>query len=418
MRVLWVTQNGGNYKNPTLTGTGGWIGAMQEEFCKRNPSIELGITFFHSTDSEDCTLGKVSYLPVEYDYGNTLLSRWYYRHFRNEEEYLNKRTLEMYNKVQSFHPDIIHIWGIEMIHSKIISYLSDIPFVVHIQGLASAYIFSYLAPGFSEKALKSSDNYLDRFFLKRGETFEYSVFKSRVERELSLIPKVKYWIGRTDWDRTFTRLLTPKSEYFHCDELMRSSFVGSMWGYHYDGKTINIQSSISCDWYKGIDVILNTASILRKIGTNISWNVFGWDNSNRKIKFFSKVLGIIPEEVGVHLMGCVDASEIKNGLLSCDCYVHPSYIENSSNAIAEAQLLGVPVIAQAVGGTPTMLRDDSGVLVAPNDPYTLAYKILEMTNRETAVYYSSRAFSLAKERHNPNKVCSDLLNIYNSVLNS
>lgn len=416
MRILWVTQNGGNYKNPTVTGTGGWIGAMQDAFCKRNPDVEIGITFFHPFDNDDVTNGRVTYLPIEYDYGKTPLKKWIYRHFRNEEQYLNARVLAMRDKAVSFHPDIVHIWGIENTYSQIINHLADVPSVVHIQGFASAYLYSYFAPGFSKESLKASDSTFDRKVLKRGETFQYENFVVRAEMELQLFQKVKHWIGRTDWDKSVIHLLSPNSQYYHCDELLRAPFFEKTWRYHYDGKVINIQSNISCDWYKGVDVILKTASFLHEIGIKFCWRVYGWDNKNRIIRFFSKVLNISPEFVDVHFMGSVDSTEIVNGLLSCDCYVHPSYIENSSNAIAEAQLLGVPVIAQNVGGTSTMLKDESGVLISPNEPYILAAKILEMRNQKIAESYSLKAIALATKRHNPDTVCLDLRNVYASIL--
>ena len=112
----------------------------------------------------------------------------------------------------------------------------------------------------------------------------------------------------------------------------------------------------------------------------------------------------------------VDGKAIREGLLQSDVYVHPSYIENSSNAIAEAQMLGVPVIAQFVGGNPTMLKNDSGVLVAPNEPYILASKIMEMRKKKIAEGYSERALAVASERQNTEKTCSDLINIYKTII--
>ena len=107
-------------------------------------------------------------------------------------------------------------------------------------------------------------------------------------------------------------------------------------------------------------------------------------------------------------MGSVDAQTIKQGLLNCDIYVHPSYIENSSNAIAEAQMTGVPVIAQHVGGNATMLKNDSGILVAPNEPYILAHKSMSVRDKNTANGYSQRALAVAKERQDRDQVISDL----------
>ena len=63
MRVLWIAQNGGNYKKGIIKGTGGWIGALQGELVKRYLDMELGITFERS-DYESIKEGNVAYSPV------------------------------------------------------------------------------------------------------------------------------------------------------------------------------------------------------------------------------------------------------------------------------------------------------------------------------------------------------------------
>jgi len=416
MRILWVTQNGGNYKNLSVKGTGGWIGAMQEEFCKRNPSIELGITFFHHYDSETVIIDNVTYLPVEYNYGHSAFEKFFIRHTRNEKKYLDSRTILMKEKIATYNPDIIHVWGIENNHAHIINYLSNIPIIVHIQGFASACLSSFFAPGFSLESLKSSDYPINNL-LKRGERFEYNNFVERSEREVKLFSKVKFWIGRTDWDKSVSHFLSPDSSYFHCDEILRTVFTnGTRWHYHYDEKIIVIQSTISSDWYKGLDVVLKTAKILHNKGMRILWNIYGWKSNDKKARYIADKLRIRPSDVGVVLRGCVEGEVILKGLLACDCYVHPSYIENSCNAIAEAQMIGVPVIAQYVGGNPSMLRDNSGILAPANDPYILASCIAEMCKKEIAEYYSIRAYNLGQERNNPSKVCQDLKAIYDTII--
>ena len=80
-------------------------------------------------------------------------------------------------------------------------------------------------------------------------------------------------------------------------------------------------------------------------------------------------------------------------------------------------MLGVPTIAQYVGGNPTMLKNDSGVLVAPNEPYMLASKIMDMRNKEFAEGYSQRALAIASERQDTDRTCAELINIYKTVAN-
>lgn len=416
MRILWVTANGGNYKSQTITGTGGWIGAMQERLCKAQPDMELGITFLHPTDTDDVQVKNVTYLPVQYQYGTNGLHKLCIRHFRNEAVYRSERIKAMVKKIQDYKPDLIHIWGIEQFHASILEYIKDIPVVVHIQGLLSACMYAHTPPAISLDDMRKSDSWMSRIVFKNGNWGLYLTNLERAKNEVRCSRYVKNWIGRTEWDKTMAQMLSPNSRYFHVEELMRDNFEGSKWSYHYDGKTINIMSTISADWYKGIDVVLNTAYILKKHDIDIKWNIFGWERKSKLLKTFIKKLGIIPEDVNVVFHGKVNGEAIRNGLLACDCYVHPSYIENSSNAIAEAQMLGVPVIAQYVGGNPTMLKNDSGMLVAPNEPYTMASAILDMRDESIATGLSSRALAVASLRQNKSKTISDLLDVYKQLI--
>lgn len=62
-------------------------------------------------------------------------------------------------------------------------------------------------------------------------------------------------------------------------------------------------------------------------------------------------------------------------LLESDLYVHTAYIDNSPNAICEAQYLGMPIIATYVGGVPSLIEQGKdGVLIPANDPFMLAEK--------------------------------------------
>ena len=417
MRVLWIAQNGGNYKKGVVKGTGGWIGALQGELVKRYPNLELGITF-ESSDSEPVREGNVTYFPVR-GTDNNDFSKGVDRLIHSESYRLDRLAQRMKKVMDEYKPDVIHVWGVEVPSAAIIP-LIDRPFVVHIQGLLSQILYAYLPPSFSEYDLRRANNFLNPInWLKSvvGKTAvgSYKAFKRAADREVLYGKSVKNWIGRTDWDHTVSNMLSPGSRYFHCDELMRGDFNGARWKYHYDGETIRIHSSISGPWYKGIDVVLKTAKVLKWQGVNVEWNIYGVDRTATVVKYFSRHLGIRPENVGVRFCGHVDGNTIREGLLSSDVYVHSSYIENSSNAIAEAQMLGVPTIAQFVGGNPSMLKNDSGILVAPNEPYMMASKIMDIRDKDLAIGFSERALTAASERQNTDKTCANLINIYKIV---
>jgi len=417
MRVLWIAPNGGGYKNNIIKGTGGWIVSLQEELIKKYNNLELGITF-PSTENNKIQEGNVTYFPVKI-YSNkgrlVKITKTLFYSIRKEEEILKAGMLKV---IEEYHPDIVHVWGLENNYSSIIPEISC-PFVVHIQGFITPIFNSYFSPGFSILNVKQMDslwnpiNILYRLF-NLSQISEYKRFKRRSMIERRVSPYIKFWMGRTEWDRDISKLLSPQSSYFHCDEIIRNDFDECKWSYHYNG-VLHIHSSISQYWYKGIDVILKTAATLKELGEIIEWNVYGVKPGHRMVTYFEKYLGIKASEVGVIFHGYVDASKIKESLLESDVYVHPSNIENSSNAIAEAMMLGVPVVAQYVGGNPSMLKNGSGILVSQGEPLIMSAAIIKLRNKESADAISNKALEISNSRQNNGRTVEDLVRIYSTI---
>lgn len=417
MRVLWIAPNGGMYNNNVVKGTGGWIGALQEALIKRYPDLILGISF-PSTVEQESQDGNVIYYPIKVKESGKGLQyiRYFFSYDRNK--LANKLKDGMLGVIKDFNPDVVHIWGLENMYALLIPEIKC-PFVVHIQGFMTPIFTSYFSPGFSIWDLRRMDSMINpRNWVYRvlnlSQVHQYEVDKKRSEMEMAVAPHVKYWMGRTDWDRDMSKLLSPRSTYFHCDEIVRGDFNDSKWEYHYNG-VMHIQSSISQYWYKGIDVILKTANTLNALGEKIEWNVYGVKPKHRLVNYYEKRLGIKAEKVGVFFRGYVDGTTIKNSLLKSDVYMHPSNIENSSNAIAEAMMLGVPTIAQFVGGNPSMLKEGSGILVSQGEPYLISASIMKMKIRDVAIQYSEKALEISRKRQDNERTVNDLINIYNLV---
>lgn len=414
MKVLWIAQNGGNYKQNIIKGTGGWIGALQSLILQQS-DVSLGICFPHEEDYKIIHEGEITYMPYIFNTGHNIFQKLLY-HLKdnniNDERYVIEQIIK---RIKKFKPDVIHIWGLEFIHSAVIPYL-EIPYIVHIQGLTSLYINTYCPPNFSPDDIRKSESWINNI-INRGLYFEYTTFCNRAERELKIAPHVRNWIGRTDWDKVASKILSPNSSYYHCEEVMRTDFLKSQWHYHYNG-VLNIQTNISDDWYKGVDVILKTAKILKKNGVDFVWNIYGIQANSKKVSYISKKINIKPDDVNVFLRGRVDAKTICDSLLKSDVYVHSSYVENSSNAIAEAMMLGVPTIAQYVGGNPTMLRDNSGILVAPNEPYEMVHSIMSMMDENMSAVFSQRALNVSALRQNNDIIVEKLLSIYDILIHN
>ncbi len=65
-------------------------------------------------------------------------------------------------------------------------------------------------------------------------------------------------------------------------------------------------------------------------------------------------------------------------LAAADIYVHPTHHEGFSLSLAEAAMLGKPMIATDVGGNPELVNENSGLLVPVKDVNTLAEAMVKL----------------------------------------
>jgi len=319
--------------------------------------------------------------------------------------------LEQYSSViGEVRPDLIQVFGTEMDYGLICE-KTDVPVVIHIQGILHSCLYQLLKFEFSNLELFCAQSILE--FI-RGSTFRNGVrvIKKRTDNEARILKSCPNVIGRTDWDKRIISILAPHAQYFHCDEILRQDFFAHTWQYQC-GYEINIVSVISTAAYKGHDNVVSTCLVLNKAGVRFKWSVIGLDKNSTVYKLFykkyeSSLSGLIEFYGGLTPLAMIDV------LLKATVYVHPSHIENSSNALCEAMALGMPVIALDVGGNTSMINDGvDGLIVPDNDPYSLAGMIKFVNeNKEIAIGLGSRAKIRARDRHDPQLIVTCLKTIY------
>jgi len=142
------------------------------------------------------------------------------------------------------------------------------------------------------------------------------------------------------------------------------------------------------------------------------------NNKAKVIKLFERELGVKSKELNIRYLGILDAQSLVYELMNSNVYIHPSYTDNSPNSLCEAQMLGLPVIASYVGGIPSLIEDNqNGMLVAVNDPYAVAAKILLLkSDFGFTSKIGKNASKTASLRHEKNKILKDILNCYSEIL--
>ncbi|WP_259013908.1 glycosyltransferase [Emticicia fluvialis] len=419
MKVLWFTNTPSLYKFNKSSDKGynggGWISSL-ESMMRTQTQIELAVSFLDSDSNFKVKTDSTTYYPIPLKKRGGLLKLIHNWSCNLDTDIYVKYCLEIIN---DFKPDVIHIFGTEGVFSSIIP-LVNLPVVIHLQGLLNPYLNSYYPNDFNDYDVLFNKGYFKNNLLGNSILFNKWRFQKSAKREMSYFKAATNLMGRTDWDKKISQLLAPNADYFHIDEVLRTPFYDShSWEFKENNK-LTIISTISNTIYKGLDLILKTAKILKEnSGVIFRWQVVGLNSNDKFVNFIEKKVNIKAKDFCIEFNGVMDSDKLINAILNSDVFVHPSYIDNSPNSVCEAQLLGIPIIACNVGGLSTLIHHNiSGILVPANAPYEMAFEILSLfKDSNKAQKIGSDGRSKATARHDREKILSDTLSIYDKIVN-
>lgn len=415
MRILWIGNSGLYVPNNSCGGGyngGGWVASVQKELMKTN-DITLAIAFCKDGEPQKVIQNGVTYYPVPNhtkSKKDKIIDLWKIKDVTRDEILWPYYEEKFRNIIEDFKPDVIHIFGSELYQNLAALVTDGIPTILHIQGILSECIFNLLPPSVSKWQYYMSGKGLKGKY----HNYQYLAYWHRsVHREKAILKAVPHVIGRTDWDRQTLAVLNPKAEYHYGGEILRDVF--------YEDKKrvlpskVVISTTISAPLYKGYDVILKVANILKnEIGLDFEWNVYG----NVQPEFMEKHTGLKHENLNVNLKGVATAEQLRDALVNSTLYFHSSYIENSPNSVGEAQLVGIPVVASRVGGTDSMVEHSkTGFLYPVTDPYMAAYYIKRLVeNQKENISMGKAAREVALVRHDKQAIVEGLLKIYDDIV--
>lgn len=103
-------------------------------------------------------------------------------------------------------------------------------------------------------------------------------------------------------------------------------------------------------------------------------------------------------------------------MAAADVVVNPADVEGLPLSILEAMALERPVVATAVGGVPTVIRNRvTGLLVEPGDPIGLAEALAEALTSEYATDWGHAAGALVKQNHSIDEMVRRYESVYDRI---
>lgn len=418
MKVLWFSNTPSNacdfLKEDTVGG--GWIKSLDKALQSK---VDLHVAFYYPKMTTPFKYLNTTYYPI----GSKSWKLAALTGFIYKRKFVDRKDQAKYlDIINSVNPDIIHIHGTENPFGFITS-ITNIPVITSIQGCITVYYHKFFS-GFDKKSLHENRIDLSKSFkqnlFKKSFLSNYKEMKRMMERERSNMQGMKLIIGRTEWDRRIASILAPQCKYFIGNEMLRDGFYSKTWESVKSDKLI-LHTTTSNNPYKGFETICQALIELTKSHhIPIEWRISGLYSNDSIVKVVKKKLGRQFPAKQLVFLGKLREKELIEKMLEAQIFVFTSHIENSSNSICEAMLLGMPCIATYTGGTVSLLENGKeGILIQDGDPWSLAGAILELFNNPgRTAQYGQNARQRALIRHDKEGIVNELLSIYQDIISN
>lgn len=393
---------------------GGWLQTLDLYMQEK---VELHVAFYANWHEPSFKCRKATYHVIP---SNSIrasnVKNIFFPHVIHRED--TARYLEIVNKVQ---PDLIHIHGTENAYGTMLSSVK-VPVVVSIQGIMTPYAYRYggdVGEDIRTHVAPAGNSWKARLFAQSLQRM-YDLQKLTAARESLYISQVKNFIGRTQWDKRVSSVMSPGSRYFTGDEIMRDIFYKAQWNRTISAQRVVIHTTASDHPMKGFRTVVDALNLLKTAGISVEWRVAGLSEESTVVRVARKQLGKAYPNAELRLLGRVGAEDLAARMLEADLFVLPSYMENSPNSLCEAMMMGMPCVATNGGGTPSMMTENvEGLMIQPRDPWALAGAIMELTvDAARATKMGQAARERALVRHEPNRIVNQVFQAYQQILAS
>ena len=340
-----------------------------------------------------------------------------------------KRFETIFKKlIRDIQPDLVHIIGTEREYNYAMFKAFDNPnrVIISLTGLITFCAQHYLGH-IDRKELRKRT--IGDILRRWGPLQEQKEFLDGSVFEQKLLKEAKYVFGRTSWDKECSLSINPSLQYVHCGEIVNPVFYGKKWKIDSCERHTIFVSQASYP-LKGFHILLDALpSILSKYpDTRVivaGYDMFDSSSFIAKIKrttyanyLLKKIKKLGIDKNCVQFTGCLESKQMLEQYLRANVFVLPSAIENSSNSLGEAMLVGTPCVAANVGGVPDMLEHGAnGLLYPSNEPNKLAEHVLNIFENDVlANDLSSKAKIKATKMFNKEDIIKTTIDTYNRII--
>lgn len=424
MKVLWlmnfILPQAAPLYSKEVFAKEGWVGALFSSLSETE-NLEIGCAFPLSLKKDEIIKkqdGKYTYYAFDED-------------MAAPEVYNPALEPIMQRILSDFKPDIIHIFGTEFPHTLAMMRACPDPqkVLIGFQGMMGPIAEHYYA-GLPKRVIKRR-TFRDR--LKMDDLAWQKVkIMARAENEAEAISLAVHVTGRTEFDKNTALAINPKLSYHKLNESLRSVFYEPKAGVkREEGRIFLCQGNYPL---KGAHFALSAMKHIIKqrpdavlyIGGDPIKTADGLMNRIKRGSYASFLRELIRRnhlKGHVVFTGMLSADEMREQYQKASVYLFCSSVENSPNSIGEAMLLRCPVVASKVGGVPSMISEEEGILLNPlsMDEASIAslsdavLKALNMQDSERDAL-TERAYKRGLKNHDTTGNRETLLKIYEEML--
>lgn len=429
-RVLWVC----NIMPPAIgeilgvecSVKEGWISGILEKMIEKEEEIILGICY--PVLKKSYPGGRKIQLYSQRSQKKKNITCYEFEENTVKPQLYQAKELEeqIQKIIQDFSPDLLHIFGTEYGHAlaAVKSFPQKQKILVGLQGMVGECAKEYMAD--LPQNIQKRKTFRD--VMKKDTLLDQQKkFFIRAKREEEILNLTGCVTGRTLFDDETSKKINPKLIYYKMNETMRKEFYEGQWSLEH----CNLHQIFfsQADYpLKGFHHMVKAAGSLKEkyptlkiyvAGNSITG--YGTLKEKLKISAYGKyVRELIKKEdleENIIFLGKLSADEMKRQYLNCHCYVCASSVENSPNSLAEAMLLGVPVVASNTGGIPSMVEDQKeGLLFQKGNPKALEECLEKLwENPSLSEQLAKAGKNRASKVHDPEQNYKQLMEIYHQM---